>query len=132
MTCARSSVADLDVSAALLVSVAEHEGYRAEAYLDAVGVPTIGFGRTEGVELGQHTTVEREMVLLLKDLDGRKAAIAECVTVPLYQHELDAALSLAYNIGIKAFCGSTMVKTLERRGLCGRVRRDQALGSRRG
>ena len=98
------------VSAALLVGVAEHEGYRGEAYLDAVGIPTIGFGRTVGVELGDKTTVERELSLLLADLEHRKATIAACVRVPLHQHELDAALSLAYNIGIKAFCGSTMVK----------------------
>lgn len=110
MSRVRLTIAALTISASLLVGTVLHEGYRATTYLDSVGVPTIGPGRTEGVKPGQRTTVERELVLLLKDLDGRKAAIAKCVRVPLYQHELDAALSLAYNIGIKAFCGSTMVK----------------------
>ena len=32
--------------------------------------------------------------------------------VPLHQHEYDAFLSLAYNIGPGAFCGSTLVRLL--------------------
>ncbi len=110
MTRARLTISALALSASLLVGVVLHEGYRDTTYLDSVGVPTIGPGRTEGVKPGQHTTVERELVLLLNDLDWRKREIAACVKVPLYQWELDAAMSLAYNIGVKAFCGSTMVK----------------------
>lgn len=110
MTRARLTISALVVSASLLVGVVLHEGWRDATYIDAVGVPTIGAGRTEGVKPGQRTTVERELVLLLNDLDWRKREIAACVKVPLYQWELDAAMSLAYNIGIKAFCGSTMVK----------------------
>ena len=122
----RAAVAALTVSASLLVGVVLHEGYRDTTYLDVVGVPTIGVGRTEDVKPGQRTTVEREMVLLLKDLEHRKAAIAACVRVPLYQWELDAAVSLAYNIGIKAFCGSTMVKKWnagDYEGGCAEIRR---------
>lgn len=110
MTRARLTISALAVSASLLVGVVLHEGYRDTTYLDSVGVPTIGPGRTEGVKPGQRTTVERELVLLLNDLDWRKREIAACVKVPLYQWELDAAMSLAYNIGVKAFCGSTTVK----------------------
>jgi lysozyme len=106
----RSAIYTLALSASLLVGVVLHEGYRDTTYYDSVGVPTIGPGRTEGVKPGQRTTVERELVLLLNDLDWRKREIAACVKVPLYQWELDAAMSLAYNIGVKAFCGSTMVK----------------------
>lgn len=130
----RSAIAALAVSASLLVGVVVHEGWRDATYIDSVGVPTIGAGRTEGVKPGQRTTVEREMILLLKDLNGRKAAIAACVKVPLYQHELDAALSLAYNIGIKAFCGSTMVKRWnagDYTGGCAEIRRWVYAGGKR-
>jgi lysozyme len=34
------------------------------------------------------------------------------VTVPLFQYEFAAFVSLAYNIGVGAFCGSTLVKKL--------------------
>lgn len=37
------------------------------------------------------------------------------VRVPLHQHEYDAFLSLAYNIGLGAFCGSTPWPTPEAR-----------------
>lgn len=108
----RSAISALGVSAALLVGVAVHEGYSDRPYLDSVDVPTIGFGRTGGVRPGDKTTPQRELVLVLKDLEGRKAAIALCVKVPLHQYELDAFMDLAYNIGTTAFCSSTLVRKL--------------------
>lgn len=106
----RTAISALVVSGGLLVAAAVHEGYSDRPYLDAAGVPTQGFGRTENV--GGKTTVERELIALLKDMEGRKAAIEKCVKVPLHQHELDAYMSLAYNIGTGAFCGSTLVRKL--------------------
>lgn len=129
----RSAIAALTVSAGLLVGTVLHEGYRDTTYLDSVGVPTIGPGRTEGVKPGQRTTVERELVLLLKDLDGRKAALAMCIKVPLYQHELESFMSLAYNIGTGAFCGSTLVKKLnagDYPGACREILRWNRAGGR--
>lgn len=108
----RTTIAALAVSAAALVGIAVHEGWSDTPYLDSVGVPTIGFGRTEGVRPHEKTTVGRELIALLRDAEGRKAAIAGCVSVPLYQHELDAYMSLTYNIGNAAFCRSTLAKKL--------------------
>lgn len=34
------------------------------------------------------------------------------VTVPLAQHEYDALVSFSYNVGIRAFCQSTLVRKL--------------------
>jgi lysozyme len=50
--------------------------------------------------------------MLLKNLDKYGNGIKACINVPLYQYELDAFVSLAYNIGINAFCNSTLVKKL--------------------
>lgn len=127
----RSAIAALTVSAGLLVSVTVYEGYSDIPYLDSVGVLTQGFGRTENV--GGRTTPQRELILLMKDLDGRKAALALCIHVPLYQHELDAFLSLAYNIGNRAFCGSTLVKKLnagDYAGACREILRWNQAGGR--
>lgn len=129
----RASISALGVAAAVLVGTVVHEGYSDTPYLDSVGVLTIGPGRTEGVKPGEKTTVERELVLMLKDMEGRKAAIAGCVTVPLYQHELDAYMSLAYNIGTAAFCGSTLVKKLnagDYAGACREILRWNRAGGR--
>lgn len=92
-----------------------HESYRDTAYLPTKNdVPTIGFGTTDGVRMGDKITVERALVKLLADADKYQTAIKGCIgDVPLYQHEFDAYTSLAYNIGTGAFCRSTLVRKLK-------------------
>lgn len=108
----RNSVAAMVLSATALAGIAMHESFRGNAYDDGVGVQTIGFGTTKGVKKGDKITVERALLRLSEEADEFKAAIGECVKVPLAQHELDAYVSLAYNIGTGAFCKSTLVKKL--------------------
>ena len=49
----RIQLAALTLSAATLVGIAVHEGYRDTAYIPVPGdVPTIGFGTTGGVKMG--------------------------------------------------------------------------------
>ena len=102
----RITVAALAVSAAALVGIATHEGYRGEAYKDAVGIPTIGYGETAGVKMGDKTTPERALVQLLTSTEKHADAIRSCIKVPLYQHEFDAYVSLSYQIGAGAFCNA--------------------------
>lgn len=106
ITQARSAVALLVLAASTLVGIAVHEGYREEAYIPVAGdVPTIGFGTTAGVRVGDKTTPVRSLVRLLDEIDGVYAAgVKRCVTVPLYQHEYEAFVSLAYNVGVPTFC----------------------------
>lgn len=103
---ARSAVAVMVLAASTLVGIAVHEGYKDEAYIPVPGdVPTIGFGSTGGVNMGDKTTPERSLVRLLDEIEGVYAAgVKKCITVPLYQHEYEAYVSLAYNIGVAAFC----------------------------
>lgn len=110
----RITVAALAVSAAALVGIATHEGYRGEAYRDAAGIPTIGYGETAGVKMGDKTTPERALVQLLKSTEKHADAIRQCIHVPLYQHEFDAYVSLSYQIGAGAFCRSTLIKKLNK------------------
>jgi lysozyme len=109
----RVQVAALSASAVALVGLAVHEGYREEAYTPVPGdVPTIGFGTTQGVRLGDKTNPVEALQRALADMQKFEGAIKRCVTVPLFQHEYDAYLSLSYNIGSGAFCSSTLVKLL--------------------
>ena len=108
----RTQVAMLSASAVALVGLAVHEGYRENAYLDIVGVATIGYGTTEGVRLGDRTDPIKALERALSDMQKFEGAIKQCVRVPLYQHEYDAFLSLSYNIGSGAFCRSTLVRKL--------------------
>ena len=108
----RATVAGLALSATALVSIAMHEGFRSDAYLDSVNVPTIGFGTTENVKLGDKIDPVKALQRKMADVQKFEGALKQCVTVPLHQYEYDAYLSLAYNIGPTAFCKSTLVKRL--------------------
>lgn len=110
----RTHVAALSLSAAALVGIALHEGYRDEAYTPVPGdVPTIGFGTTEGVKMGDRITPPRAMVRLLDDASEFETAVRRCTPVPMYQYEFDAYVSLTYNIGAGAFCSSTLARKLK-------------------
>ena len=129
----RIAAYSIAISAACLVGIATHEGYRSEAYKDAVGIPTIGFGETAGVKMGDKTTPERALVQLLESTEKHADAIRQCIRVPLYQHEFDAYVSLAYNIGAGNFCRSTLVKKLNAKdyaGACEEIRRWNKAGGK--
>lgn len=123
----RIAVGALSLSAAALVAVAKFEGFRGEAYRPVPGdVPTIGFGSTDGVKLGDTISVPEALNRLESDVRVAEDAVRSCVTVPLTQGEMDAYTSLAYNIGKKNFCGSTLVKKLnagDYRGACEEIKR---------
>ncbi len=109
----RTAIATIVLSASTLVGIAVHESYRDKAYLPTPNdVPTIGFGTTDGVKMGDKITVERALVKLLADAGKFEAAVKRCAPVPMYQHEFDAYVSLTYNIGEGAFCRSTLTKKL--------------------
>lgn len=99
-------------AAICIACVAGFEGLRTVAYRDPVGIPTICFGETRGVKLGQRTTAEECKDLLASRLTEFDAAIARCVKVPLPDARRAALVSFAYNVGTSAFCGSTLVKKL--------------------
>jgi len=109
----RLPIAALSVSGVALIGLLVAEGYRDTAYTPVAGdVPTIGFGTTEGVKLGDKITVPQALNRAVRDVQKFEGAIKRCVQVPLYQHEYDAYTSLTYNIGEGAFCRSTLVRLL--------------------
>lgn len=116
----RSAVAALSLSAAALVGIVLKEGYTDEAIIPVPGdVPTIGFGTTGGVKLGDKTTPPKALERALQDIEHYEGALKQCVKVPLHQSEYDAYVDLAYNIGPTAFCHSTVVKRLNAKDYAG-------------
>lgn len=118
----RTVIAALVLSAFGFVGLAIDEGYTSKAIPDPVlgtKVPTIGFGTTEGVHMGDTTTPPKAMVRALADVGKYEGAVKRCVHVPLHQYEYDAFINLAYNIGGGAFCGSTIVKKLNAQDYAG-------------
>ena len=112
----RITVAALSLSASALVGIASWEGYRSQAYIPIPGdVPTIGFGTTNNVKMGDTIDPVTALKRKIDDVSKFEGALKQCVKVELHQHEYDAFLSLAYNIGPGAFCQSTLVRRLNQR-----------------
>lgn len=109
----RTTIAALSISGAALVGLLTSEGFRDKAYIPVAGdVPTIGFGTTDGVKMGDSIDPVRAVNRAHRDVVKFESAIKKCVTAPLYQHEYDAYVKLTYNIGASAFCKSTLVRKL--------------------
>jgi lysozyme len=126
----RTNIAALSLSAAALVGLAVHEGYRGEAYIPVAGDrPTIGFGDAQGVQMGQRTDPVRALIRLNQQADTFQREMRACIgDVPLHPHEWDAYVSLTFNIGSQAFCRSTLVRKLKEtppdyRGACDQILR---------
>ena len=110
----RVPAAALVLSAATLVGIANHEKFMPNAYLPTKNdVPTIGYGETQGVKMGDKTTPERALVRLLQSSDQFAQGVKKCAPVPMFQHEFDAYVSFAYNVGLGNFCNSTLVRKLK-------------------
>jgi lysozyme len=109
----RAPIVGLGISGIALVGLLVAEGYRDNAYIPVAGdVPTIGFGTTQNVRMGDKITVPQALNRALTDVQKFEGAMKRCVKVPLHQYEYDAYLSLTYNIGEGAFCRSTLVRLL--------------------
>jgi len=129
----RTTLGALALSAAGLVAIAQYEGYRGQAYDDGTGVQTIGFGTTRSVQKGDRIDPVRALQRLAADAAIFERQLALCIHVPLYQHEWDAYVSWAYNVGAAAACKSTLIKKLNRKdyiGACNELLRWNRAGGR--
>ena len=90
--------------------VSSAEGLRQYAYNDPVGIPTICFGETRGVRLGDSATVDQCKAMLGARIEEFGAGVDRCVKVPMPDTRKAAFVSFAYNVGVDKFCKSTLVK----------------------
>lgn len=103
--------------------IKQFEGFREDAYEDVVGVWTIGYGFTEGVQRGGHMTREEADARLVSELAGYEHAV-RIATAPQEpnQSQFDAMVCLAWNIGINGFKKSTVVKAHNRQDFAAAAR----------
>lgn len=109
------------IAALAVALVGGFEGLRTVAYTDPVGIPTICFGETRGVRLGDTATVDQCKTMLAGRLEGFATEIDRCLPTNLPDGSYVAFLSAAYNIGSQAFCSSSMARmarTGDIRGAC--------------
>ena len=106
----------MTVNKATIDLIKEFEGFRAEAYRDAVGVLTIGYGTTAAAgvgitpRLGMKITDAEAEWYLQKAVDKFAAAIRPAIIAPINENEFGAFVSLAYNIGPGAFKKSSALR----------------------
>lgn len=92
------------------------EGRRLKAYKDQAGIWTIGIGNTmykDGtkVKQGDVITDEQAWELLKWEVQNKAGAVVDLLhNIVLNQNQYDALISLAYNIGVGGFRGSTVLK----------------------
>lgn len=92
-----------------------YEGFRAEAYIPVPGdVPTIGYGFTAGVTMGMTMTRAQADARLTTELGPYERAVEQACTRKPNQNQLDAMVSLCWNIGIAGFRRSTVLKAHNR------------------
>jgi lysozyme len=89
--------------------IKESEGLRLEAYLCPAGVPTIGYGHTGDVEIGQKITEHQADVILDLDLEHFENAV-ESACPGLNDNQFAALVSFAFNLGVAALAASTLLK----------------------
>jgi lysozyme len=95
----------------------QREGKKLRAYLDSVGVWTIGVGHTSAagppnVTPGLTITDAECDQLLARDLVQYEDAVNKAVTAKLNQNQFDALTSFCFNVGTGGFTRSTVVKRL--------------------
>jgi GH24 family phage-related lysozyme (muramidase) len=104
------------VIAASVPVVSQFEGRSLTAYRDIVGVVTICDGSTLDVQIGDIATDAQCDALLMRDIQSHAARISACINddveerMPLMMRV--SVLSLGFNVGTGATCGSTLVRKL--------------------
>ncbi len=106
----------MTLSAAGLAFVEARESFRAHAYPDSTGVPTVGYGSTgPDVHLGMTVTLGWATIRLARDLGAAVSCVNQHVStcLALTQGEFDALCDFAYNCGLGAFEHSTLLLKLD-------------------
>lgn len=80
--------------------IKKYEGCRLTAYHDPVGIPTIGYGHTSGVKMGQTITKAQADAYLIQDVGTAERAVSRYDgTYHWNQNQFDALVSFTFNCG---------------------------------
>lgn len=108
----RGAAGGVVVALALAAPVVMHfEGKRLDPYHDVIGVLTVCYGDTYGVEQRRYTDAECK-ARLAHQLAEHDARLMSCVSVPLADNVHAALLSWAYNVGTDAACKSGALRKI--------------------
>ncbi len=95
-----------------LAIIKKYEGLRLQAYLCEAGKPTIGWGHTQGVRLGDRITREQAEEFLRQDVQDAEAAVSRLVKAAINDNQFSALVSFVFNLGAGTLQKSTLLKLL--------------------
>ena len=101
---------DWPIAYEAVCEIARSEGCKLKAYRCPAGVPTIGWGHTGGVKMGDTCTQEQADAWFVEDLSEFTEGVRRALKRDASDNELGAMVSLAYNIGLQGFARSTVLK----------------------
>ena len=107
----------------LLTKLMEFEGLRLEAYRDAAGVATIGYGHTHNVRMGDRITCWYAKDLLKEDIAYFEDQVRQ-LGVARTEGQLDALVSFAFNLGMKRLKESTLLHVVREGGSKEQIKRE--------
>jgi GH24 family phage-related lysozyme (muramidase) len=94
-----------------LTLLKQFEGCRLDAYQDTAGIWTVGYGHTAGVVEGMTISQSEADAFLLADTEHASNAVMALVCDCHWNfNQFDAMVSLAFNIGSRAFRSSTVLR----------------------
>tara|TARA_R110002020_G_scaffold231412_1_gene442559 strand:+ start:842 stop:1285 length:444 start_codon:yes stop_codon:yes gene_type:complete len=102
----------MNISAEGMALIKKFEGCELEAYLDAVDIPTIAYGRTKNVKLGDSCTQEQADAWVEEEMEEYEGYINDMVKVGLSQCQFDALCAWVYNLGPTNLKNSTLLRVL--------------------
>jgi lysozyme len=102
------------INAAGVALIRSFEQLRLKAYLCPAGKWTIGYGHTGDVVEGRWITAHQADAILDVDLDKFERAVELAVSRPVNENQFSALVSFAFNVGVKAFCESTLLHHVRR------------------
>ena len=102
------------INQAGLELIESFEGLRLKAYTDSVGIWTIGYGHT-GPEVVKGLEISRDQAedLLRNDLGTAERGVEAALGDVGNSNQFSACVSLAFNVGVHAFAGSSIVKLMK-------------------
>lgn len=112
--------------AAAVVLIMGFEGLRTHAYKDTGGVPTICYGETAGVKMGDVKTVTECKALLTRRASEFASHVDKCLTRRVPDSMWVTFVDFSYNVGWPAFCRSTLLKKANAgdfRGSCAELKK---------
>jgi lysozyme len=116
-----AAIVGATAAAALLIFTPRNEGTELKTYRDMGGVLTYCTGATENAQAGKSYTVAECRAQLDRDLSRHAEGVVSCVREPMPDGVAVAFVDTAYNIGVGAFCGSSMARKAnagDMRGAC--------------